>query len=100
MNGHARNDPDWTNVFNLTFVIASLSSDSSSETPERRKMQVTPNCPMNNSGLSIPPLTPREGNVRANNTALAIPSRKEFLFTMFRIFSIGDITLLPLLLPP
>ncbi len=91
-------------VFSFTLVMASFSSDNSRDTPDRRKMQVTPNLPMNSSGLSIPPLTPREGKVLAKATAVAIPSKNEFFWIIFWILvnagDNDDDELLSLLPPP
>ena len=47
-----------TEAFNLWFEAACLSSESSNERPERRKMQATPNLPMKSSALKRPPLLP------------------------------------------
>ena len=56
--GHAKKEHNWTNIFNLKFVIAFCSSDNSRDNPDSRNMHVTPNLPINNSGLRIPPLAP------------------------------------------
>ena len=42
----------------FTFLIACDSSDSSSESPDNRKIQVTPYFPMKSSGRSKPPFLP------------------------------------------
>lgn len=56
--GHNPKVVNKTDAFNLWLEAACLSSDSSKESPERRKIQATPNLPMNNSARKRPPLLP------------------------------------------
>lgn len=57
-NGHTPNVMSWIRPFNFKFAAALVSSESLRLSPERRKMTVTPNFPMNSSGFSMPPFLP------------------------------------------
>ena len=48
--GHAPKVAAWMALFSFTLASASVSSDNSRDRPDMRKMNVTPNLPMNNSG--------------------------------------------------
>mmetsp|Transcript_35037 Transcript_35037/g.51219 ORF Transcript_35037/g.51219 Transcript_35037/m.51219 type:complete len:133 (+) Transcript_35037:765-1163(+) len=82
-NGHATNVMNCMREFKDTFDTASFKSANLRDRPDSKKMHVTPNFPMNNSGLSIPPFCPSLGKARANETATIIPSKKKFLDAKF-----------------
>ena len=56
--GHAKKLTIWTSALSLILATASFNSESSSDSPDRRNMHVTPNWPMKSSGRKIPPFFP------------------------------------------
>ena len=56
--GHTTNVDNCTAALSLWLDAASFSSDSSSESPDSRKIKVTPNFPIKSSGLRSPPSLP------------------------------------------
>lgn len=76
----------------LTFATAFVNSDASKESPESRKIRVTPNLPMNNSGRKIPPFLPSDGKAFARLTATNMPRRKKLLLAKVAILEILELS--------
>ena len=57
-NGQTANVTNCMDVLSLMFENAPFNSDTSRDSPESKKIKVTPNFPINSSGFNMPPFVP------------------------------------------